>query len=83
MGKEGGEKERTKTVYERDSAGKLTLEAKFSLEKLDKEVVRREHKESKALRDAYEETFVNLDPEYALLVWSTLVTSVCNIGLPP
>lgn len=64
MGKEGSEKERTKTVYERDSAGKLTLEAKFSLEKLDKEVVRREHKESKALRDAYEETFVNLDPEY-------------------
>lgn len=51
-------------IYERDGTGKLTSEAKYELERLNKEVVRREYKETKQDKDNYEEHFVNLDPSY-------------------
>lgn len=63
-GEHGDKAGRERFIYDRDASGKLTLEAKYELERLDKEVVRREYKESKADRDAFEETYVNLDPEY-------------------
>lgn len=51
-------------IYERDGAGKLTSEAKYELERLNKEVVRREYKESRTDREFADESFVNLDPSY-------------------
>jgi len=51
-------------IYERDGAGKLTSEAKYELERLNKEVVRREYKESRTDRENFDEAFVNLDPNY-------------------
>lgn len=51
-------------IYDRDGAGKLTSEAKYELERLNKEVVCREYKESRRDKDEFEEKYVNMDPEY-------------------
>ena len=51
---------------DRDSSGKLTEDAKFEIEKLKPEGVRREHYVSKEAKKKQEEAYVSLDSQEIL-----------------